>query len=90
VVLAGVDAYNLHEKCFCGEPSFYLKHKNRLGIGFSCFGNFGKGRLEPQEGSIREDKMKNGGWVFLIVSWGLIFGLTALCFIKVFSKKRLK
>jgi len=30
------------------------------------------------------------GWMFLIISWGLILGLTAFCFIKVFSKKEVK
>lgn len=38
----------------------------------------------------REGKMNISGWVFLIVSWGLILGLTTLCFVKVFSKKELK
>lgn len=27
------------------------------------------------------------GWVFLIISWGIILGLTIFCFVKVFSKK---
>lgn len=30
------------------------------------------------------------GWVFLIISWGIILGLTIFCFVKVFSKKELK
>jgi len=34
--------------------------------------------------------MKTGGWIFLVVSWGIILGLTTHCFIKVFSKKELK
>jgi hypothetical protein len=34
--------------------------------------------------------MKINGWIFLVVSWGLILGLTTFCFIKVFSKKELK
>lgn len=34
--------------------------------------------------------MKPAGWVFLILSWGLILGLTIFCFAKVFSKKELK
>ena len=33
--------------------------------------------------------MKIGGWVFLMVSWGIILSLTTFCFIKVFSKKEL-
>jgi len=34
--------------------------------------------------------MSGGGWIFLIFSWGVILGLTAFCFIKVFSKKEIK
>jgi hypothetical protein len=34
--------------------------------------------------------MNAGGWVFLILSWGVIIALTVLCFNKVFSKKELK
>jgi len=34
--------------------------------------------------------MRMNGWMFLIISWGLILGLTAFCFIKVFSKKEVK
>jgi hypothetical protein len=34
--------------------------------------------------------MKSGGWVFLAVSWGIILGLAALCFIKIFSRKELR
>jgi hypothetical protein len=34
--------------------------------------------------------MRPGGWVFLILSWGIILGLTIFCFFKVFSKKELK
>jgi len=34
--------------------------------------------------------MKIEGWVFIIFSWGIILGLTAFCFKKVFSKKELK
>lgn len=31
--------------------------------------------------------MKLAGWIFIILSWGLIIGLTVFCFLKVFSKK---
>lgn len=34
--------------------------------------------------------MKIEGWIFLFLSWGVIVGLTAGCFIKVFSKKEIK
>lgn len=34
--------------------------------------------------------MKLGGWVFLVVSWGIIILLSWFCFAKVFSKKVLK
>jgi len=32
--------------------------------------------------------MKLSGWVFLILSWGLILGLAVFCFAKVFLKKK--
>jgi len=34
--------------------------------------------------------MKESGWIFLAVSWGLLLALTAFCFYKIFRKKRLK
>ncbi len=34
--------------------------------------------------------MKIGGWVFIVLSWGIILGLTVFCFIKVFVRKELK
>jgi len=34
--------------------------------------------------------MKIGGWIFFILSWGMIIALSISCFIKVFSKKELK
>lgn len=34
--------------------------------------------------------MRTGGWIFLMVSWGIIIGLAAFCFVRVFSKKELK
>jgi len=34
--------------------------------------------------------MSFGGWLFLILSWGIILWLAVFCFIKVFSKKELK
>jgi len=34
--------------------------------------------------------MRTGGYIFIILSWGLILGLAFFCFIKVFSKKELK
>ena len=34
--------------------------------------------------------MRQEGWIFLLCSWGLIIGLVAFCFVRVFSKKELK
>jgi len=34
--------------------------------------------------------MSTGGWIFLIISWGLILGMAVFCFIKVFSRKEFK
>jgi len=34
--------------------------------------------------------MKLSGWVFIILSWGMILVLTVYCFGRVFSKKELK
>jgi len=34
--------------------------------------------------------MRLGGWLFLVLSWAVILGLTIFCFIKVFSKKEIK
>lgn len=34
--------------------------------------------------------MKIGGWILLVLSWGMIVGLSIFCFKKVFSKKVLK
>lgn len=34
--------------------------------------------------------MTPGGWILLILAWGMILALAAYCFIKVFSKKDLK
>ena len=31
--------------------------------------------------------MRPDGWLFLILSWGLIVGLTAFCFVQVLRKK---
>ena len=31
--------------------------------------------------------MNIAGWLFLLVSWGIIIGLSIFCFIRVFSKK---
>lgn len=28
------------------------------------------------------------GWLFIVISWGFIIGLTAFCFVRVFSKKK--
>jgi len=33
--------------------------------------------------------MNLGGWILLILSWGVILGLTVFCFMKVFSKNKL-
>jgi len=32
--------------------------------------------------------MNAGGWIFLILSWAFIFSLTAFCFIRIFTKKK--
>ena len=34
--------------------------------------------------------MNVSGWLFLVVSWGIIIGLLVICFTKVFLKKELK
>jgi len=34
--------------------------------------------------------MKLGGWILLLLSWGMIVGLAIFCFTKVFAKKELK
>jgi len=34
--------------------------------------------------------MRIDGWVFLIISWGIILGMAVFCFVKVFLKKELK
>lgn len=31
--------------------------------------------------------MSLGGWTFLIVSWGVVIGLAAFCFYRVFVRK---
>jgi hypothetical protein len=31
--------------------------------------------------------MTTGGWVMLILSWGLILGLTVFCFVRVLTSK---
>jgi phosphatidylglycerophosphatase A len=33
--------------------------------------------------------MNIGGWIMLIVTWGIILGLSGFCFYRVFSKKKL-
>ena len=33
--------------------------------------------------------MSLSAWIFLILSWGFILGLTVFCFVKVFSKKKM-
>jgi len=32
--------------------------------------------------------MNNSGWLFLLVSWGVILGLNAFCLYKVFKRKK--
>jgi len=34
--------------------------------------------------------MKIGGWILLLISWGMIVGLATFCFKRIFSKKVLK
>jgi len=34
--------------------------------------------------------MSTAGWVFLVLSWGLILTLAIFCFTKILSKKELK
>ena len=31
--------------------------------------------------------MTLSGWIFMVISWGLIIGLVVFCFIKIFRKK---
>ncbi len=90
MVLPRVDTYNLYEECFCGKPAFYIRHKDRPATGIFSPGNPGKDCLETQKTAIREDEMKISGYIFLILSWGLILGLAYFCFVKIFSKKELK
>ena len=33
--------------------------------------------------------MTTGGWIFLILTWGSILGLTGFCFYQVLSKKEM-
>jgi len=33
--------------------------------------------------------MKISGWLFLVLSWAFILGLTLSCFYKIFTKKKL-
>jgi len=33
--------------------------------------------------------MKISGWIFLIISWGVILGMAIFCFVKVFLRKEL-
>ena len=42
--------------------------------------------MDEEEGELR--KMKLSGWLFLLVSWGFIIGLTIFCFYKIFTKKK--
>lgn len=46
--------------------------------------------MEEKEDIDREDDMTPAGWIFLLISWGLIILLVSFCFLKVFSKKELK
>ena len=34
--------------------------------------------------------MTIGGWILLILSWGMILGVSIFCFKKVFTKKEFK
>jgi len=34
--------------------------------------------------------MEIGGWILLLISWGVILGLATFCFKKIFNKKELK
>lgn len=34
------------------------------------------------------DAMRPSGWIFLVLSWGLIFELVIFCFYKIFTKKK--
>lgn len=88
--MAGMASYNIYEKYLCGEPAFYLRDKIRVIADFSHLGNFGKGCLEKEKSAIRENQMRIDGWVFLIISWGIILVMAVFCFVKVFSKKELK
>ena len=55
MVLAGVAAYNIYEKCFASDPAFYLRDKNRIIIDFPGLGNSGKDCLETEKSTVRED-----------------------------------
>ena len=32
--------------------------------------------------------MRISGWIFLILSWGLMFSLVLFCFYRIFAKKK--
>jgi len=34
--------------------------------------------------------MRLSGWIFIILSWGMIIALIVFCLIKIFTKKELK
>lgn len=31
--------------------------------------------------------MKTGGWIFIVFSWGIVFGLVIFCYFKILKKK---
>ena len=90
MVLAGVAAHNIYEECLISKSILYIGHKGGFIVDILDLGDFGKGCLEKKTDATRGDEMRFDGWLFLIISWGVIFGLTIFCFIKIFSKKELK
>lgn len=90
MVLAGVATYHIYEKCFLDKPCVYPRDKVRPVIDIPDISGSGKSCLEKEKNRSGEDEMRSGGWIFLVISWGLILGLSAFCFVKVFSKKEIK
>jgi len=88
--VAGVAAYNIYEKCLFDKSTVHPGDKVGSIINILNLGNFSKSCLGKEEKRSGEDAMNPGGWIFLIISWGIILGLSAFCFIKVFSKKEIK
>ena len=87
MVCAGVAADNNDEERIRDRQAIYFGYSFRFITGIYNFSSFGKDCLETEEAGEGEAKVNLGGWIFLILSWGLIIGLVVFCFVKVFAKK---